>query len=363
MDSNGVVKYKKIYNPYNLKSLSNFKKNFFENRIKNERSINGMPNNNSNNNSLLSEKGKKIKLNKILSQRMYSSRNKIKIHYKSDKIQSALFKKPKSTNTNFNSINISKTPKNLLYKRNCSAYYINMNSHIKDKYISDLLLSKEKKKKNKKKKLSDIEKKINKMELKVNLKNNKNNKNIIKCNLFINTSRKKNKKGKEKERNVPDYLKEKYNIKGTNILSPFCLKAKYQFIMKKFRSFLDKTKLLKTDKKDLIDNKLNIVYAENEDIYRNKLKKINMNLIMKGKKEKYKLLSSPSDRQIREIAKEVTLMKKVINFAYPNTTLIKIKDNREYFKKNKTFYKKFEYLNNLKNFEDSKNDIYELRFK
>ena len=69
-----------------------------------------MPNNNSNNNSLLSEKGKKIKLNKILSQRMYSSRNKIKIHYKSDKIQSALFKKPKSTNTNFNSINISKTP-------------------------------------------------------------------------------------------------------------------------------------------------------------------------------------------------------------------------------------------------------------
>ena len=361
MENNGVVKYKNIDNPYNIKSLSNFKKNIFESRIKNNRSINvsKMSNNNSYNNSYLSEKEKKIQLNKIISQRIYFSRNRIKIHYRPNKIQSALFKKPKSTNTNFYSVNIkNKTPKNLLYQKNCSAYYINMNSSLKDKYISDLLLSKDENIKNKTQKLSDIEKKIGKIELKLNLKNIKN---IIKANLLINNSRKKNKK--EKERNLPDYLKDKYNIKGTNILSPFCLKAKYQFVMKKFRSFLDKTKLLKTDKTDLVDNKLNIVYAENEDIYKNKLKKINMNLIKKGKREKHKLLNSPSDKQLRDIAKEVTLMKKVINFAYPNTTMIKIKDNKEYFKKNKTFYKKFESLNNIKNFEDSKNDFYELRFK
>ena len=359
MDNDGVVKY--IDNPYNIKSLSKFKKNIFESRIRNNRSINGskMSNNNSSNNSFFSEKGKKIKLSKILSQKIYSSRNRIKIHYRPNKMQSFLFKNPRSTNTNFHSINIkNKTPKNLLYKRNCSAYYINMNSSIKDKYISDLLLSKDENINNKTQKLSDIEKKIGKMELKLNLKNIKN---MAKNNLLINTSRKKNKK--EKERNLPDYLKEKYNIKGTNILSPFCLKAKYHFVMEKFRSFLDKTKLLKTDKKDLVDNRLNIVYAENENIYKNKVKKMNMNLILKGKREKHKLLCPPSDRQIRDIAKEVTLMKKVINFAYPNTTLIKIKDYKEYFKKNKTFYKKFESLNNIKNFEDSKNDIYELRFK
>ena len=54
MDNNGVLKY--IDNPYNIKSLSNFKKNIFERRFKNNRSINGsrMPNNNSYNNSYLS---------------------------------------------------------------------------------------------------------------------------------------------------------------------------------------------------------------------------------------------------------------------------------------------------------------------
>jgi hypothetical protein len=43
-------------------------------------------------------------------------------------------------------------------------------------------------------------------------------------------------------------------------------------------------------------------------------------------------------------------MKKVINFAYPNTTMIKIKDNKEYFKKNKTFYKKNYYFRVIYNF-------------
>ena len=119
MENNGVVKYKNIDNPYNIKSLSNFKKNIFESRIKNNRSINvsKMSNNNSYNNSYLSEKEKKIQLNKIISQRIYFSRNRIKIHYRPNKIQSALFKKPKSTNTNFYSVNIkNKTPKNLLYQ-------------------------------------------------------------------------------------------------------------------------------------------------------------------------------------------------------------------------------------------------------
>ena len=370
MDSNRGVKYIKI--PHNIKSISNLKKNFLDSRIKNNRSINvsKMSKNDSNNNSYLSEKSKKIKLNKILSQRLYSSRNKIKIHivhYRPNKIQSALFRKPKSTNTNFFSINMNnRTPKSLIYKRNCSAYYINMSSHIKNKYISDLLVSKDETTNNKKQKLSDIEKKIKKIEKKLNLKSIKN---ILKRNLSNNTSRKKIKKEKEKgkekekEKNMPDYLKEKFNIKGTNILSPFCLKSKYQFIIKKFKNFFNKTKLLKTDKTDLIDNRLNIVYAENENLYKAKLKKINMNLVMKGKKLKHKLFCSPSDKQIRGMAKEVTLMKKVINFAYPNTTLIKIKDNKEYFKKNKTFYKKFESLYSIKNFEDSKNDFYELKFK
>ena len=54
----------------------------------------------------------------------------------------------------------------------------------------------------------------------------------------------------------------------------FCMKSRDKFIMKKLYKLYDKNNSLKMDKKFLIDNRLNIMYAENEEIYKDKLKKI-----------------------------------------------------------------------------------------
>ena len=318
---------------------------------------------------------RKLLMNKTQSERFLSSRNKyFTINNQKLNIKSAIYKIPtdskrnlfsslmnkttkshKKTNTNSNFFFLNKNKKN---KRTYSAYYINSNLSFRQNYISDLIPSKESI--NKTQKISDIEKRISFLEKKLNIKSGKKN-NL----LNISSSKEKTKKEEEKnsqEKNLPDYLKEEFNIKGTNILSPFCMKSRDKFIMEKFRKFLNKTNTLKTDKKYIVDNKLNIVYAENEDMYQRILKKINTKLKLKGKRERYKYFLSPSEKQLRDMEKKVTFMKDIVECAYPNTAMIKIRDNREYYKKNKTNFKKFEAMDNKKD-NDIKNDFYEIRFK
>ena len=141
------------------------------------------------------------------------------------------------------------------------------------------------------------------------------------------------------------------------------MKSRDRFVLEKFKKFLSKSNALKTDRKYLIDNKLNIIYADNLKMYYEKLKKINSKLLLQGKKERYKYYYSPSEKQLRDMEKKVTFMRDIVECAYPNTAMIKIKDNREYFKKNKTNYKKFEAMCNKVNNEDYKNDFYEIKFK
>ena len=83
---------------------------------------------------------------------------------------------------------------------------------------------------------------------------------------------------------------------------------------------------------------------------------------MKGKRERYKYIFSPSERQLRDMEKKVTFMKDIVECAFPNTTMIKLRDNKQYFKKNKTNYKKFESMNN-KTIDEHKNNFYEIKFK
>ena len=141
------------------------------------------------------------------------------------------------------------------------------------------------------------------------------------------------------------------------------MKSRDRFIMEKFKKFLSKNITLKTDKKYLIDNKLNIIYAENLKMYQEKLKKINFKLLLQGKKERYKLYFCPSEKQLRDMDKKVILMKNIVECAFPNTIMIKIRDNTKYFKKFKTNYKKYEAMYNKLNHEDYKNDFYEIKFK
>jgi len=326
---------------------------------------------------------KKLLMNKTQSERFFSSRKeKYSINNQKLNIKSAIYKIPinsqrsiyssimskttkshKITNTNSYSFFLQKYYKNRS-KRNYSAYYINSNLSLRKSYISDLLIPNEENIQNKTQKISDIEKKISLLEKKLNLKSAKNNKS----NSFFNSSKKeitkreKEEEKNEKEKNLPDYLREEFKIKGTNILSPFCMKSRDKFIMEKFWKFLNKNNTLKTDKKSLVDNKLNIVYAENEEMYQKKLRKINNDLVIQGKRERYKYYLSPSERQLRDMEKKVTFMKDIVEVAFPNTAMIKIRDNRQYFKKNKTNYKKFESMYD-KGIEDYKNNFYEIKFK
>ena len=142
---------------------------------------------------------------------------------------------------------------------------------------------------------------------KMKLKKNKNNcnsliKNIKNLNLnevnfipspyLINTSKLSNKNllnvfkpdkklkknvlkkdSKINDDNLPIFLREKYNIKGTNIMSPFCIKARDESLYKRiFYTYFKKPIIVK---RKGIDNKLNIIYAENEDNFKKKIKKIN----------------------------------------------------------------------------------------
>lgn len=362
MDESSSLHY--INSPH-IKSISNLKL-ILDCRNKKPRAINTakLTKKVNNINSFFSEKSKKIPMKDLFSQRINSTRNKIKIHVRvNKKIQSALFKNPKFSQLNISSFNIkNKTPSSLINHRNYSAYYINFNSYNKNNYISDLLISNDDNNKDKSQKLSDIEKKLSKIESELNLEKIKKC-NSLKNNGFLTPRLRTKKIKKENEKNMLELLKEKFYIKGTNVLSPLCLKAKSGFIMKIFENFLDQSKTLKTDKTHLIDNKLNIIYAENENIYKDKIKKINLSFLMKGKKEKHKFYSPPSDRQLRDISKEVTLMKNIFDFAYPNTIMDSLRDNKKYLKKNKTYYKKFESMYNKSNFDICKNNFYELKFK
>ena len=378
--NNNISSLKHIDSPF---IKGKFKlKNSLENQKINERSINT---------TKLFKKGskykdffferKKLLMSKTHSERFLSSRNKkYSIENRKHMIKSAINKIPKdsksslfssiminkerkihkNTNTNLYSFFHQKSSKNK-NKRNYSAYYIHSNLSFKKNYISDLLLFKnEENLQNKTQKISDIEKKISLLEKKLNLKS------AIMPHKNINIKEKEKEEEKNsKEKNLPDYLKEEFKIKGTNILSPFCMKSRDKFIMEKFRKFLNKTNTLKTDKKYLIDNKLNIIYAENEEMYRNKLKKINRDLVLQGKRERYKYILSPSEKQLREMEKEVTFMKDIVDVAFPNAAMIKLRDNRQYYKKNKTNYKKFEQMNNNNNKKNDeyKNDFYEIKFK
>ena len=326
---------------------------------------------------------KKLLMNKTQSERFFSSRNtKYSIGNQKLNIKSAIYKIPdysrrsifssimnkttkrhKNTNTNSYSFFLQKYYKNRS-KRNYSAYYINSNLSLGKSYISDLLFPNEENIQNKTQKISDIEKKISLLEKKLNLKSARNNNSNSFHNLTPKetTKREKEEEKNEKEKNLPDYLREEFNIKGTNILSPFCMKSRDKFIMEKFWKFLNKNNTLKTDKKSLVDNKLNIVYAENEEMYQKKLRKINNNLVMQGKRERYKYYLSPSERQLRDMEKKVTFMKDIVDVAYPNTAMIRIRDNRQYFKKNKTYYKKFESMID-KRIDGYKNNFYEIKFK
>jgi hypothetical protein len=132
-------------------------------------------------------------------------------------------------------------------------------------------------------------------------------------------------------KNLPLFLRDKYNIKGTAVLSPFCIEARDEFLFKKI--FYEKEKKKLTRRTNVIDNKLNIFYAENQSQYNKNLIKLNEKLKKKGKIIWHEVGPSPTEKKLITIRNKMNFMKKIVDYAYPNMVLARVRETEKVYKK------------------------------
>ena len=131
--------------------------------------------------------------------------------------------------------------------------------------------------------------------------------------------------------NLPIFLRDKYNIKGTNVLSPFCIEARDEFLFKKI--FYDGERKKLSNKSNIIDNKLNIFYAENQIQYDKNLMKFNEKLKQKGRRVLHEVGPTHTETKLINIKSKMNFMKKIVDYAYPNMVLARVRESEKYYKK------------------------------
>jgi hypothetical protein len=131
--------------------------------------------------------------------------------------------------------------------------------------------------------------------------------------------------------NLPMFLREKFNIKGTTIISPFCMEARDDFLFK--RIFYDDKKKDLFKNNEIIDNKLNIIYAENQTQYYQNLTKFNNMLKQNGKKILHEVGPTVTDIKLSKIKNKMSFMKKIVDYAYPNMVLTRVRESEKVLRK------------------------------
>ena len=131
--------------------------------------------------------------------------------------------------------------------------------------------------------------------------------------------------------NLPMFLREKFNIKGTTVISPFCMEARDDFLFK--RIFYDDKKKDQFKNKEVIDNKLNIIYAENQAQYYKNLVKFNNMLKQNGKKILHEVGPTVTDIKLSKIKNKMSFMKKIVDYAYPNMVLTRVRESEKVIRK------------------------------
>ena len=264
--------------------------------------------------------------------------------------------KDSSTNTNYYNSFSKYLKKNNLNDLFCSYKIINISERLKSsstRYSEQTFyknkLNNFRQNLEKKKKIKLLKKNQNNNSITKIAKDQVNEVNFIPSPFLLNTSRlsqinniqnyfKKGRKTKATENlnienkkinlnddeELPIFLRDKYNIKGTNIISPFCIKARDESLYK--RIFYDYFKKSIIAKKTGIDNKLNIYYAENEELFKKKLKKINEKMRKKGKKEKNAFFPNSIEYKLDKLKNKIKFMRKIINYAYPEMVLARIRE-------------------------------------
>ncbi len=84
-------------------------------------------------------------------------------------------------------------------------------------------------------------------------------------------------------------------------------------------------RLFKLNQKLVIDNKLNMIYAENEDQYKKIIDREYKRLISEGKKVKSKNVSPSIKLKLKETKNRIQFMKGIMDYSYPGFVLSKIK--------------------------------------
>ena len=155
--------------------------------------------------------------------------------------------------------------------------------------------------------------------------------------------------------NLPIFLRDKYNIKGTDVLSPFCLEARDEFLFKKI--FYDGEKKRLSKRTNIIDNKLNIFYAENLLQYNKNLAKINNKLKLKGKKIIHQVGPTPTENKLNIIKKKMKFMKKIVDYAYPNMVLARVRETEKVIKRKNLSELNLPPFKKAENLEKKRNNI------
>lgn len=203
-------------------------------------------------------------------------------------------------------------------------YFLTSHS-LKNKYISDITTNEKNKQKMEKTddKIDDMIKDLNiyqtlKSGLTNNLSTYSNQKLILNKKKKITNTFIKNANNKLGIRLLHKNM-------SANILSHQKKKISRDiYLYKKIFYYSDKKKIKSENK---LDNKLNIIYSEDENQYQQKIKKLNLIYRKLGKKEIYNMELSQSENKVKSLQKKVDFMKKIVDYAYPDMVLAKIKEH------------------------------------
>ena len=123
----------------------------------------------------------------------------------------------------------------------------------------------------------------------------------------------------------PSLSSDRYNIFGTNVMSPICQRARDIFLYKKIFYYFNGKKAPKVSNK-FINNKFNICYAENEKQFQNKLIQINYDNKKRGKAVYHKVGKAETEQRAASMQHRVEFIKKIFDYAYPDILICRIKN-------------------------------------
>jgi hypothetical protein len=139
-------------------------------------------------------------------------------------------------------------------------------------------------------------------------------------NNYINEKNKQKKAESTTTNDKDENLLMNNNYKQSNTNDKF----KDHYLYKKIFFYSDKKKIIKSE--SFLDNKLNIIYAENENQYKQNLLKLNEIYRKIGKNKIFTLEPSKSQNKIKALKKRVEFMKRIVDYTYPDMVLTKIKE-------------------------------------